>query len=652
MLRDRALQLLTHWCEWGWIRPLDRAFARFLGDLDSTSDAWVLLAGALVSHQLGRGHICLTLSDVVDQPDSLLALPQDVAAEPGHGDLPSQLFAGFSRQQWLAALRSSLLVAEGQGDTPLVLSADRLYLRRNWQYEVDVATGVMARVQKQCPIPDDLSESLASLFPSLIDSKQADWQKIACALAVRKAFSVITGGPGTGKTTTVVKLLALLQNGARQQGTLLRIRLAAPTGKAAARLTESISGSLAKLPAEMQAGIPTEASTLHKLLGARTGTRHLLHNSHNPIHADVVIVDEASMIDLEMMAALLNALHGDTRLLLLGDKDQLASVEAGSVLGDLCRRAGETGYDADTDEWLQRVTGQSLPKSEASQTRLDQQIAMLRVSHRFNDASGISQLAGKVNAGDAAGVQEIWSRAPDFADIKRIDLTDGDAQFERLVVDGWETSDAVGYRYYLQVLRDQRPTGHAGPQAFSDWAIAVLTAFDRFQVLCALRRGEWGVEALNSRIAELLRQDGLIGQNQGWYEGRPVLVTRNDYGLGLMNGDIGIALKLPDVTIGDSRLRVVFKLADKQIKQVLPSRLNDVESVYAMTVHKSQGSEFEHVALVMPDRPNPLLTRELVYTGITRARQRFTLMDSGDSVLRQAVAQRVKRAGGLAGLLG
>jgi exodeoxyribonuclease V alpha subunit len=333
---------------------------------------------------------------------------------------------------------------------------------------------------------------------------------------------------------------------------------------------------------------------------------------------------------------------------LLGDKDQLASVEAGSVLGDLCRNAERTAYDAATRAWLQQHCGQVVPGSEPPFSALDQQIAGLRVSHRFDDKSGIGRLAAAVNAGQAGIVEDIWQHQPVFEDIRRFNLASKPSDFDTVILHGWGAGEAVGYRYYLELLTQQRPAVDAPVEAHSRWALMVLDAFDRFQILCALREGTWGVEGLNQRIAEVLFAQGLIPQTQGWYEGRPVLVSRNDYALGLMNGDIGIALNLPDAESGVFRLRVVFKQNQQTIKSILPSRLNEVESVYAMTVHKSQGSEFEHVALVMPDVSNPVLTRELIYTGITRARQRFSLLYSVASVLPTAITRRVKRLSGLA----
>lgn len=648
---ETVVQLAEDWRRRGWLRPLDGAFLRFLAELDPAADGLVLLAALLASHQLGRGHICLDLAATLAEPDQTLSLPPEGEWPQDFADLPSQLLAGMTLERWCERLRASPLVAEAEGDTPLVLAASRLYLRRYWRCEREVAQGIEARLGRYLPTPDSLPELLAALFP---DTRQVpDWPRIACALAARGSFTVITGGPGTGKTTTVVKLVALLLATAGAERPL-RIRLAAPTGKAAARLTESIGNAIKQVPEDLQKGIPREAVTLHKLLGARPGTRKLRHGAGHPLHADLVVVDEASMIDLEMMAALLAALRPETRLVLLGDKDQLASVEAGAVLADLCADAEAPGYDGATAAWLETVAGQKTGPAVAGGL-LRQQLAMLRISRRSGADSGIGRLARAVNAGDAAAMASLWQEP--HPDIVRLDLTaTSPAAFDLYLSDGQTPlqpaggTAGIGYRCYLETVREKRPTVGAGAAEVEHWVNQVLEAFDRFRVLCATRRGDCGVEGMNRRIAGILRNRGLIAKTHGWYEGRPVMLVRNDYGLGLMNGDIGIALQLP-VAEGEQRLRVCFRLPDGRVKQVLPSRLADCETVFAMTVHKSQGSEFDQVALVLPEGRNPILTRELVYTGITRAKHHVTLAAADFGVLDWALARRVQRSGGLAELL-
>ncbi|SDD47921.1 exodeoxyribonuclease V subunit alpha [Paraburkholderia lycopersici] len=688
----QMLGVLDNWVERGWLRTLDAAFARFLWTEAPHGPPLLLLAAALASHQLGRGHVCLDLKATLDDPAFALSLPPDgpqwLAAEPAQP--PAEVLAGVTLAQWRGALAVPDLVSEetadGEGNTPLVLAGTRLYLRRYWQYEQDVREGIERRLaraaQLEAALPLDVARAaLDALFaprggkpPERQDSRAADWQKLACALAARSAFSIVTGGPGTGKTTTVVRLLALLQTlalgraGRRAPAARpLRIRLAAPTGKAAARLNESIAGAVERLPfgalqahvdaAALRNAIPTVVTTLHRVLGTRPGSRRFRHDAANPLPVDVLVIDEASMVDLEMMAAVLDALPPTARLILLGDKDQLASVEAGAVLGELCDRAREGHYTQATRAWLETATGERIDPAmlDAHGLPLDQAIAMLRESHRFASESGIGALAELVNAGDAVGVAKIWARGHE--DLARLvcPATD-DGPLRALIVDGRVGEDGAvharrhGYRHYLETMRATRPAPGATPEALAAWAAAVLEAHGAFQLLCALRRGPWGVEGLNRRVVRLLHEEGLIEPRGDWYAGRPVLVTHNDYELGLMNGDIGIALDLPVAADEPSMLRVAFPAGDGSggVKWVSPGRLQGVETVFALTVHKSQGSEFTHAALALPDTYSPILTRELVYTGITRARSFLTLaVPEGRTVLDRAVLAKVQRASGL-----
>ncbi|HPT51345.1 MAG TPA: exodeoxyribonuclease V subunit alpha [Accumulibacter sp.] len=687
--RPTLRAVLERWAERQWLRRLDAVFADFLWREVPTASPLAILAAALASHQLGRGHVCLDLEATLRTPAFALSLPPDGLAwadSQGPLPVPAELLRGLTAARWRQALREPLLVEEvGEerkgdggidGSAPLVLVGTRLYLRRYWRYEQAVRAGIARRLTAPPdPVPPAaLRGPLDALFPAS-PGDAPDWQKIACGLAARSAFSIVTGGPGSGKTTTVVRLLALLQalaltpstTGAppgapppSRESRALRIRLAAPTGKAAARLNESIAGAVARLPLAgladadaVRQAIPLTVHTLHRLLGSRPDSRRFRHHAGNPLAVDVLVIDEASMIDLEMMAAVLAALPTAARLVLLGDQDQLASVEAGAVLGELSARARQGHYTPATADWLAAATGERLPPPliDPAGRPLDQAVAMLRHGHRFAADSGIGQLAEAVNAGDAAGANALWSRG--HADLALLSLgREGESGLERLLVDGGPAAVPArgGYRHYLECLRDERPTHAAGAAAFDDWARAVLRAHGQFQVLCALRRGPWGVEGLNARIAHLLRAAGLIPANDGWYPGRPVLVTRNDYQLGLMNGDIGITLALPAAS-GEGWLpRVAFPAGDagQGIKWVLPSRLQSVETAYALTVHKAQGSEFSHAALILPETLGPLLTRELLYTGITRARAFLTVaMPGPPRLFDDAIRRRVLRASGL-----
>ncbi|MTW20560.1 exodeoxyribonuclease V subunit alpha [Allochromatium palmeri] len=702
MEANTLMSRLDAWTESGALRPLDLVLTRFIQEQTPESDPAVLLAVALTSERNGHGHVCLDLAGALAHPHALLTHRSDwLTPPPGPStELAAQL-ASLTLDDWIARLAQSGAVEDRLGiatavsdldgsDTPdpehapLILAGTPerplLYLRRYWTYEQCIRAGIAARLRQPLALPEDATRDLLDVLFAEENADTPPWQRIACALAARSAFAVITGGPGTGKTTTVVRLLALLQGLALGSGgPALRIRLAAPTGKAAARLNESIANQVGQLPfgqlpggEAMRKAIPTQASTLHRLLGPLPDSRHFRYRAGQPLPADIVVVDEASMIDVEMMSALLSALRPNARLIVLGDKDQLASVEAGAVLGDLCRRARAAHYSRETRAWLERVTGAQMAEDliDPNGRPLDQAITMLRHSYRFRAEGGIGALAELVNAGvldgqpvrdPLAALETLFARQADQPDprlgsIRRIRLTnEQDAQLDQLVREGyWRGPKHQGY---LAVLHEQRPPDAAAPEAFDDWARAVLKAQASFQLLTPLRQGPWGVEGLNRRIQRLLSLGAnapIAGANERqWFEGRPVLITRNDYGLGLMNGDIGLSLRVParrDEHHASTVLRVAFPAGDGTgaIRWILPSRLQAVETVFAMTVHKSQGSEFTHTALVLPDVSNPVLTRELIYTGITRAKSSFTLLHSRDSVVREALGRRVERVSGLA----
>ena len=655
------LSLLYQWADAGWLRDVDVAFADQLFARAPEASPLAVLAAALVSYQTGQGHLLLDLEWACAHPAAVTGFrePDTVDAPVG----PHTLLT-MAADEWQRSLHAWSAVGNGPGTEPLVLEGSRLYLRRYWQHEQAITAQVEQRLATMTPLASDtLRPVLDGLFPpGSYPAEGPDWQKIACALAARSPFAVITGGPGTGKTTTVIKLLALLQSLALQEGgQALRIRLAAPTGKAAARLNESIAGQVEKLDFSrladgetVKTAIPHEVTTLHRLLGARPDSRKFRHHRLNPLPLDIVVIDEASMIDIEMMAAMLDALPESTRLILLGDKDQLASVEAGAVLGNLCHQSQQGHYRPEIKDWIETASGMTIGKEllDDAGRPLDQAIAMLRHSFRFGEASGIGQLARAINDGDADQAYEILAddRSSDVAHLVMADVAD--SRLERLARAGGDTDSAKGYAHYLGVLHARRPQANASRPAWDQWAAQVLEAHGAFQLLTPLRSGPLGVDALNSRIErELARNDLITLPEQGghWYEGRPVLVTANDYALKLMNGDIGITLAAPVDHAEPERgttLRVAFPAGDGKdgIRWVLPSRLQRCETVYAMTVHKSQGSEFAHTALVLPDTLSPILTRELIYTAVTRAKKVFSLLAADESVVRQAISQRIERA--------
>ena len=696
------LNQLQLWQQAGLIRALDFALVKFIQQSLPDIEEPVLLAVALLSHGTGHSHVCLDLKQVLTEPATLLFDGDEGDSEPTNDPSEqAQLLSELQRylstltlDGWYKNLRDCAAVCSGQdadiaaSTTPFVLAGTQerplFYLRRYWQCEYQIRQALKDRL---VPVAN-LSDSHAHQFLNRLfadDDKLGDtpnWQKIACALAARTNFSIITGGPGTGKTTTVMRVLALLQ-GLRLEGKQrpFAIRLAAPTGKAAAQLSSSIAESLQSIPLPstnqfsadtLRATIPTEVTTLHRLLGVVPGSRHFRHNASHPLTADLVVVDEASMVDVEMMSALLDALRPSARLLLIGDKDQLASVEAGYVFGDLCTDAAKGGYHQTTIDWLANITGEKIPESLASEqgTPLQQVLSMLRYSHRFEQGGPIHSLATLVNEGTYQGqpVTERWSALQTI--FSAAEQNHGQAPVLGLLHQpqgGRDPSSATtvaneftndvkdlliaGYKGYL-TLASEPPSAPESRDQLDAWGLKVLKAHSQFQLLTALRRGKWGVDGLNLRIEQVLTAAGhLTSTEHMWYPGRPVLVTRNDYTLSLMNGDIGICLPCPGINNDEPiKLRVAFSDGQGGVRWVLPSRLQSVETVFAMTVHKSQGSEFTHAALLLPGHDTPILTRELIYTGITRASKRFTLIYGDQQVLENGMQRRVERSSGLQGL--
>jgi len=671
------------------IRVLDHQFARFISQY--SSDGWVILASAIVSYQSGQGHVCVDLSQLQRQPLF------DLAFHEGHYLAPLAL---DNQLNWPDVMNRAIQASDVQGQkAPLTLNKHHLYLQRYWYNEQQISQFLRTRGQQHSaleikPLLDELfkpdldfiyhqltnlqqtnmslltfcddyfnlrsdlahdkpllaanltaidSVSALGRFAATLASEQTiDWQKVAVAVAASNRFSVISGGPGTGKTTTVIKLLALLvqldSNTSDQSMPPLNIELVAPTGKAAARLSESISGALDKLSVaqDIKALIPTSASTIHRLLGVIPNSNKFRHHQHNRLHVDVLIVDEASMIDISLMAKLFDAIAPHTKVVLLGDRDQLSSVEAGSVFADICGElsAGATYSDA-VVKWIAAQTGfaaqvLSTPSSVMPSAVADG-LAFLHKSYRFGQFSGIGALARAVNQGDISALREVWQQG--YQDIGLHQQTDNSRrQIVQLSVNG--------YQDYLKL---------AAKVSTKDEILAVISAFNQFQLLTPLRNGNFGLEALNEAIESRLNGFSLIDLSQGvWYIGRPVMILANDHSQQLYNGDIGILL--PDLDNEQGAARVYFIMADGQLKSFLPSRLPKHETVYAMTIHKSQGSEFDNVVISMPTQWSALLTKELVYTGITRAKKTVDIFSS-PAILQKAMQTKTVRVSGLANAL-
>lgn len=594
-------------------RPLDIQFARLI----SGNCPRRFLAAASLSLSSSEGHVCLPLdllhpAGIFNGQTQSLAQTLWLIAE-----------APIEAKHWLDIFADWPAVGRGQSATPLVLSYDRLYLHRFWHDEILLARYFTHSAPLSLPDSCKIRHVLDRLFgQSLIDD-----QKVAAAVALTSHFAVISGGPGTGKTTTVARLLTALLEITPSQ---LRIEMAAPTGKAAARLTESLAQALQnlKLSETVVQRFPSEATTLHRLLGAQAGSRRLRYHADNPLHLDILVVDEASMVDLAMMARLIEALPAGARVIFLGDRDQLAAVEAGSVLGDLFY-CGEQGYSPARAAQLRELTGCEVSGNNLqASARVADHLCQLQQSYRFDQYSGIGQLAKAVNLGQISKVGQILST--DYPDITALPL-DSELMWQQMLADICE-----GYRDMLLKVRQSAAVAE------------ILESFSRYQVLCALRQGPTGVSGLNQSIELGLRQKGWLsasGAAESWYLGRPIMITRNDSSLGLYNGDIGITL-LDE----DRQLRVHFMMGDGSIKQLAPSRLPPHETVWAMTVHKSQGSEFTHTALVLPLQYTPLLSRELIYTAITRARTKLSLYYH-PSVFQRAVQSPTHRRSGLSARL-
>lgn len=592
---------IEQWRQQQLLSDLDIHFARLIARLSGNQSESVLTA-CLVSKATAEGHTCIDLHQLSGK--SLMGT-----------SVPAPAY-----ESWFQALQNSPVVGAPGMFTPLILTAaGKVFLHRYWQYEEQLAGDLLERAQTVEAIDIScLKQQLDTLFPPPAKRTGCDWQKVAAAVAALRRLAIISGGPGTGKTTTVVRILALLM---QQSDRPLRIRLAAPTGKAAARMIESIQKAKTSLPVSdtLRAHIPEQAETLHRLLGSRLHTNQFRYHENNQLPLDVLIVDEASMIDLSMMTRLVKALPRHARLILLGDKDQLSSVEAGSVMRDICLGAGH--YTERFRQQLTEATGEPIVEGPAVAMCTADSVVLLKESHRFASGSDIGQLANAVNQGEWAVARTLLaSGATGEIHVSQPPATGITAYLMRQLPTYLET--------YLQALRAEAPVEQ------------LFMHFEHFRVLCALREGPFGVQAVNTLIESHLMEG--VSKQGPWYHGRPIMIHENNPELGLFNGDVGIA-KCDQ----KGEVHVCFTGQSGEIRKVSPLRLPAHSSAFAMTIHKSQGSEFDHVLIILPDKTVAVLSRELLYTGITRARRQVSLLAS-TKVLEAAIKTPIQRNSGLA----
>ncbi len=592
----------------GAVNLTDIAFADLSQTLALQSSDTLWSAAVLASAAVQNGDVCVELESIVKTTNS-------AGSDKVRDDL----------------LRSGVVQrAESPVTLPLVLDdSDRLYLARYWQAERELAE-MLLQLLNNTSSKDKQSdpqnttptiELLDQLFPQDPNTTGPDWQRVAAVVAARQRLCVITGGPGTGKTRTVARLLAVLQEQSSQG---IRVALLAPTGKAAARLLESLRGEVSQLEQQgMSLELPDAASTLHRALGYQPGRIGFKHNAGFPLPFDLVLVDEASMVDLSLMHSLVSALDSNTRLILLGDRDQLASVEAGNVLGDIVGDATPARYSTEQRKVLSNTcAGFEAIDSDDKTGGMADAIVELQHSYRFDAKSGIGQFAAAVNAGDAESAIVIGEDS-NFPDL--------------LFINPDQTS-------LNHQLLEQTVPAALNVIVSESIEAALKTSLD-YRVLCALYKGPRGVEQINRFIESRLVRLGHMQPNQLWYQGRPILITRNDPGTGLYNGDTGLIW--PDV---NGHLMAWFADVDNTVRAVSPGRLPTHQTCYAMTVHKTQGSEFTHVLLVLPDQQHTLLSRDLLYTGITRAKRVGEIYGSVEAVKVGCETKRV-RASGLRGRL-
>lgn len=635
------LSVLQKLKEQGILSQGDYYFAKLIADKQCHMDYaepiknLAILLAALCSWRYTQGNTCSQLDRYLE--NNLFGLAYRTTEEDYLAEIHEKI-GYLPVEDWQNALCGHMAFTQDPVNqiAPMAFQFGALYFYRAWQDEYRIAQYIKNTLKKYRTLAfsyDEIHQKLEKYFPE--KQEKTDWQKVAVATAIKSPFSIITGGPGTGKTTTVTRLLLVLQE---LFDCKLHIKLVAPTGKAASRLEESIKNALGFMQEKMNLSnslfnaIPQKASTLHSLLGVNAFNDYTRYNSHNPLQLDVLVVDETSMIDLPMMAKLINALKPETRLILLGDQAQLASVEAGAVLGELAQFVTQP-YSHEQATYLQATTSYEVEAADCSNPIRDC-LCHLTESRRFDKDSGIGKLAEFIQKGKADDSLELFDHYPQELHFNALnDESDAVNQVVKSAVENYRT-----FLKMLDDLRKQKIDPNAKNEQGISYAEAIQAQFNSVRFLTALRNSDLGVENLNKEIALALREQKLLWfrNEQDWYIGKPIMITENDHNVRLYNGDIGLCLANGKVWFGN--------------REVLTSRIPAHELAFMMTIHKSQGSEFKHTVMVLPTEVNPVLSRELVFTGVTRAKKELTVF-ADEKIWKTAIRQTVKRQSGLGKLL-
>jgi len=587
-----------------------RAFAEYLVKLSGQNQPWLTNILVKLSLSVREGHSCVPLLE-------LLSVIEDSLSSPNNQDELS------------TALLATSLTGKPGSSKPLILNNDRLYLRRYYEYERIVALELIRRASNKINPSEvgqiEIKNELDKLFPDNI-FKEPHWQRIAVAIALQSRLAVICGGPGTGKTWVILHLLVLL---ARQSISPLKIALVAPTGKAAMRLTESMTQNLPtlQLSNSVLQQIPQNATTIHRLLGLSPNSTKLGYTYSQDLDLDAIVIDEASMVDLPTLARLLTAIPHNCRVIMLGDPDQLSAVETGNVLAELHTCSPPNHYSKEQATNLLKLGCADVKKNDSRISAvISDHIVTLTKTHRFASLSAIGELLKAIKAGTDDDVLHLLATGQGLRLHDSGPKKDDDDLADNLF--------AVASPYYVSLMNASDPA-------------EALKIFSSFRILCAMREGRFGIRYLNQLfVRNLFKLNLRENSPSAWFCGAPLLVTENDYAVDLYNGDIGIVWH----EANNRPLRVWFSGEKNSLRHFAQTQLPTHELCYAMTAHKAQGSEFDEIAIVLPDTHHPILSRQWLYTAFSRARNKVTLFGS-EHVLRAALATTSIRWSGLKAML-